>query len=315
MTIITNKRRHAVLLTVDSNKRKKMKRIIQNSIVLLMILFWSCSPKTVQTLKEKPTNNTEKIKVYLLGTFHFAQTDSTYNVLNKNHQKSIEDLCEIIARQKPNKIFVERQPEYEFQNKIDSLYKAYIAMSRPLKAKNEIYQVGFRVAKKLGHKKVFQCDHPGQYGRFNKATVEYAEKNNQTDILEANRTGTVKRFDNTINEDSLMKSSTLLQYIQWINSSQVMNTSHASYITNYPQIGSTDYYNYDDDYTLIGAELTADWYKRNIMIYAKMINQVDFEKDKAIFLLMGGDHIPIIKTLFDANPYFKVMETSKWLVK
>ncbi|AXG71140.1 hypothetical protein KORDIASMS9_03395 [Kordia sp. SMS9] len=283
------------------------------SIAVLSVLITSCGQESKQKNDKLETEGTEKIKVYLLGTFHFAQTDSTYNVLDTKHQKSIEDLCEIIANQKPDKIFVERQPEYEFQNKIDSLYNIYIKMSRPLKARNEIYQVGFRAAKKLGHKKVFQCDHPGQYGRFNRATIDYATKNNQTDILEAKRLGTVMRYDDTVDEDSIMNSVTLLEYIQWINSPEVMTTSHASYLTNYPQIGSNDYYNYDDDFTLIGAELTADWYNRNIMIYSKMINQVEYENDKSILLLMGADHIPIIKSFFDANPYFKVEQTSEWL--
>ncbi len=294
-----------------------MRKTIQilTPIIILIVLVSSFKQESGQNNDEVGTDDSGKIKVYLLGTFHFAQTDSTYNVLDEKHQKSIENLCETIAKQKPDKIFVERQPEYEFQNKIDSLYEKYIKMTRPIKARNEIYQVGFRAAKKLGHKKVFQCDHPGQYGRFNRATIEYANKNNQTDILEAKRIGTVMRHDDTVNEDSIMNSLTLFQYIQWINSPQVMNTSHASYITNYPQVGSNDYYNYDDDYTLIGAELIADWYNRNIMIYTKMINQVDYKNDKAIFLLMGGDHIPIIKNLFEANPYFKVEETSQWLKK
>ena len=269
----------------------------------------------VQNGHELQFKDSEKIKVYLLGTFHFAQTDDSYNVLDEKHQNSIEELCEIIARQRPDKVFVERQPEYEFQNRIDSLYSSYLTISRPIKAKNEIYQVGFRVAKKLGHKKVYQCDHPGQYGRLNGAVVAYAEKNDQRDVLEATKVGTVVRYDETINEDSVMNNSTLLRYIQWLNSPLVMQTSHASYVTNYPQVGSSNYYNYDDDDTLIGAELTADWYRRNIMIYTKMINQINYEKDKAIFLLMGGDHIPIIQSLFEANPYFEVIETPKWLVE
>lgn len=296
-----------------------MKKAVQistrNPLLIFIVILFGYNHLFAQTHDESKRRDSVKIKVYLLGTFHFAQTDSTYDVLDEHHQESIRELCEIIAEQNPDKIFVERQPEYEFQNKIDSLYKVYIDMSRPLKAKNEIYQVGFRTAKILGHKKVFQCDHPSRFGQFSRATIEYAEKNNQTDVLEAKRIGTVVRYDNTVDEDSIMNNSTLLQYIQWINSPQVMNTSYASYITNYPQVGSTDYYNYGDEYTLIGAELTADWYKRNIMIYTKIINQVDYEKDKAIFLLMGGDHIPIIKTLFDANPYFEVVETSQWLKK
>lgn len=278
---------------------------------LFCVLTVNCqSPSKTNLQKE---TNKEKIKVYLLGTFHFAQTDPTYNVLEEKHQKSIAHLCEIIAKQKPDKIFVERQPEFESQNKMDSLYKVYIKMTRPLKTKNEIFQVGYRTAKKLGHEKVYQCDHPGQYGRLNTAVMEYAEKNNQTDILDAKEIGTVRRYDNTVNEDSIMNNNTLFQYLQWINSPQVMNTSHAYYITNFPQIGSDDYYNYEEEETLIGAELTADWYRRNIMIYTKMINQVNYEKDNSIFLLMGGDHIPIIKNLFDANPYFEVIETAEWL--
>lgn len=280
---------------------------------LLSALVFSCDTATTAEDPSAKEEDNIGIKVYLLGTFHFAQTDSSYNVLDELHQNSIEELAEIIAAQNPDKIFVERQPEYEFQNNLDSLYRVYTSMKQPLKARNELYQVGFRAAKKLEHPKVYQCDHPGQYGRFNQAAINYARRNDQTAILEAKGIGTVPRLDDEIDTDSLMHSLTLLEYIQWLNSPPVMNSSHASYIANYPQIGSTDYYNYEDDSTLIGAELTADWYQRNIMIYSKMINQVNFGDDKAIVLLIGADHVPIIKHLFDSNPHFKVMETAHWL--
>jgi hypothetical protein len=115
-----------------------------------------------------------------------------------------------------------------------------------------------------------------------------------------------------VDEDSIMSNSTLYEYMQWINSKEVMATSHASYLNTYTQVGSTDYYNYDDDDTLIGAELTAGWYRRNIMIYTKIINQLSYD-EKAIFLLIGADHIPIIQSLFEGNPYFEVVKTDKWL--
>lgn len=286
-------------------------KIIHLIILLLIMLDSSFDAK----LYAQENLGRESIKVYLLGTFHFNQTDESYNVLEEHHQKSIENLCEIIAKQRPDKVFIERQPEYEHRNKLDSLYQFYLTLKRPLKAKNELYQVGFRLARMLGHDKVYQCDHPGQYKRYNAAATEYAENHNQMSILNGNAKTAVMRHDDLINEDSLMQNSSLLEYIQWINSPKVMNSSHASYVTNYPQIGSYGYYNYEDDNTLIGAELTSDWYHRNIMIYTKMINQVEYEKDKAIFLLMGADHIPIIKSLFDANPYFTVIETKHWLVE
>ncbi|WP_298760584.1 DUF5694 domain-containing protein [uncultured Psychroserpens sp.] len=287
---------------------------IRITIFATIILLVCCKSASNDFKNDNQFKNSKTIKVYLLGTFHFAQTDSTYNILDKKHQESIEKLSSIIANQKPDKIFVERQPEFESQNKMDSLYNLYLKMTRPSRAKNEIYQVGFRVAKKLNHKKVYQCDHPGRFGQFYRDAKAYAEKNNQTDALEGKKIGTVIRYKDLVDEDSIMKNSSLINYLQWINSDKVMDISHAYYITNFPQIGSTNYYDYHGvANTLIGSKITTDWYRRNIMIYSKIINQVDYRKDKAIFLLMGADHIPIIKNLFDANPYFTVANTSDWL--
>lgn len=289
-----------MLATIKTNKMKK----------IIYAFFCSLCFITTSFAQNNITIN-KPIKVYLMGVFHFTQTDSSYNTFYSPHQSSIGKLCEIISSVNPNKIFVERQPEYEIDNKIDSLYKRYQEKNEAL-GKNEIYQIGFRAAKKLGHNKVYQCDHPGQYGRFYRAAKEYADKNNQSDILRGTVKGTIMRYDNLINEDSIMKNSTLLDYIKWINSDAVMNTSHASYIANYTQIGSKNYYNPEDEDTLIGAELTADWYKRNIMIYTKIINQLNYSEN-AIFLLIGADHIPIIKSLFEGNPYFSVVEAGQWL--
>ena len=275
--------------------------------VLLTSLFsFTCIGQT------NSAPSTDKIKVYLLGTFHFAQTDASYNVLDDKHQQSIERLCKTIAELGPEKVFVERQPEYEYQNKLDSLYKVYLGLSRPLRAKNELYQVGFRIARMLGHPKVYQCDNPGLYGKYYRQALDYAKKHNQMGVMEATAKGTIMREDDRVDEDSVMQNSTLFEYLQWINSEAVMTTSHASYVANDPLIGSTDYYNIDDDNTLIGAEITADWYRRNIMIYTKMINQLTFEEE-AIFLLMGADHIPIIKHLFESNPNFEVVDPKAWL--
>lgn len=280
-----------------------MKNLIQ-----LLLLIFTC----IQVQAQIYSCSTDKrTKVFLLGTFHFAQTDSTYDITSNKHQKSIKKLANILVATNPNKIFVERQPEYEFKNKIDSLYNSFVRDNQ-LPGSNEIYQLGFRAAKKLNHPTVYSCDHPGNYGRFNKMTRAYAKANKQMDILQANQPGTTKRADGLVNEDSLMHQTTLLNYIRWINSDDVMRTAHAHYTTTYPQIGSTDFYDYENDDTLIGAELLADWYRRNIMIYSKIINQLDYSEE-AICLIIGADHVPIIKNLFQDNPHFNVIDASRWL--
>ena len=116
-----------------------------------------------------------------------------------------------------------------------------------------------------------------------------------------------------INEDSLRNAVDLLEYMRWLNSDEVQTTSHASYINVYPQLGNTNVFHYDSTYFL-GAELTIDWYRRNILIYSKILAQLDYTEN-AIFLIMGNDHIPIIRQMFQANPYFEVVDTEKWLGK
>jgi hypothetical protein len=255
--------------------------------------------------------NSPKIKVYLLGTFHFAQTDSTYNVLDDEHQKSIADLNNIIVRLNPDKIFIERMPDFEKENRVDSVYTAYLNRTKETNNPNEIWQVAFKVGKKLGHKKLYQCDNSGNYGNIYNRLEEYATEHNQQDILASNAKGTTKPLKSNVNADSLRNSTTLLEYIKWLNSKEVQSSSQAHYINVYPQIGNTNVYNWGKDY-LLGTELTVDWYRRNIYIYSKMLSQIDYT-EKSIFLIMGNDHIPIIRHLFESNPYFEVMDVEKWL--
>lgn len=275
--------------------------------LFLVLLFFG----SIQVFAQ--TDNPRKIKVYLLGTFHFAQTEPSYNVLEEKHQKEINKLNDIIVRLNPDKIFIERMPDFEYQNKMDSLYTAYLAMEKETTNRNEIWQVAFKVGKRLGHKKLYQCDYAGNFGNLYQQVEEYAGSHNQEKYLEYKGKGTTMPLTVKANENSLRHTVSLLEYLKWLNSKEVQSSSHAHYINVYPQIGNTDVYKYNKDY-LLGTQLTADWYRRNINIYSLMINQLDYNED-SIFLIMGNDHIPIIRNLFESNPYFEVVDTQKWLGK
>lgn len=254
-----------------------------------------------------------KIKVYLLGTFHFNQVDTLiYDVRKANHQKSIKKLSDIIIGLRPDKVFVERMPEWEHQNRIDSLYQEY-RNGNLSRARNEIWQVGGRVAAALKHPHIYQCDQPGMYGFHYEQLANYANTYGQQDKLAYKGKGMTAPVTSVINNDSLLTNSNLLEYIRWLNSKEVQKSSHAHYINVYPQIGNTNVFHYDSTYFL-GTNLTTDWYRRNILIYAKMIAQLDYN-EKAILLIIGNDHIAIIRQMFQENPYFEVVDTEKWLGK
>lgn len=274
---------------------------------VLLNLFTLLSGSAVLAQSPQP-----RIKVYLLGVFHFAQTDSTYDVLEPHHQQDISKVCEKIKALAPDKIFIERQPDFEYESKMDSLYQAFRG-GDPRVRRNEIWQVAFRVARDLGHDSVYSCDHPGQYGFFYGQIADYAGAHGQMDVLEYKAPGTTRPPSDFMNEDSLMQQVSLLDYLRWLNAPEIQAASHAHYVNVYPQTGNVNVFNYNEEF-LLGAQLTADWYRRNIMIYTKMINQLDYS-EKAIFLVMGNDHIPIIRHLFESNPYFEVVDTPSWLGK
>ncbi|WEK18155.1 MAG: DUF5694 domain-containing protein [Candidatus Pedobacter colombiensis] len=255
---------------------------------------------------------TKKINVYLLGTFHFNQVDTlTYDVNDEKHQESIKQLATKVVNLKPDKVFVERMPEWEYKNKMDSSYQEY-RKGNLRKLRNEIWQVGARIAVALNHPHIFQCDHPGMYGVYYQKLVNYAKAHNEQDKLaKKNGLGMTIPLTTLMKSDSVRKSVDLLEYLRWLNSARVQQTSHAHYINVYPQIGNTNVFSNESDYFL-GADLTIDWYRRNILIYSKILAQLDY-KENAIFLIIGNDHISIIKQLFKDNPYFNVVETEKWL--
>ena len=267
-----------------------------------------------QTFSQTKKN---KIKVYLLGTFHFKQIDTTINdVRNAKNQKSIQQLSDIIYKLSPDKIFIERKPEWEYENHIDSLYQEYRKGNLRQEC-SEIWQVAGRTANRLNHPHLFQAGNADKYDFHYARLEQYAKTNNQDDKLLYKGKGMTQLMTSKINFDSLLVHSNLLDIMRWINSRNVQQNSHAHYINVYPQIGNTNAFtpaNRIDSCYFIGANLTTDWYTTNIMIYAKMLSQLDYN-EKAIILIIGGDHIPIIRQMFQENPYFEVVDAEKWLGK
>ena len=105
----------------------------------------------------------EKIKVYLLGTFHFSETDTTvFDIKSERQQKSVQLLTSAIAGFKPDRVFIERQPDFESTNKMDSMFGAF-CKGDSIRRRNEIWQLAFRVAARLKHPHINQCDHRGNY--------------------------------------------------------------------------------------------------------------------------------------------------------
>jgi hypothetical protein len=99
-----------------------------------------------------------RAKIVMLGTFHFDdqgldgyKPKHRLDLLSAQRQKEVGELLSALARFRPNKIAVEYR--VEGQAGLDSEYAKYLAAKEDGLGPNEIYQLGFRLARRLGHSK------------------------------------------------------------------------------------------------------------------------------------------------------------------
>src|SRR5438067_12446927 len=94
-------------------------------------------------------------EILVLGTYHMANPGhdifnmKTDDVLAPKRQAEIAQLIEVLKRFQPTKIALEAQGDGRPKE-----YAEYLAGTHEL-TRNEIEQIGFRLARKLGHKTVY----------------------------------------------------------------------------------------------------------------------------------------------------------------
>lgn len=64
--------------------------------------------------------------------------------------------------------------------------------------------------------------------------------------------------------------------------------------------------------SILGADLTGYWYRRNTRIFTNIKNLVASEQEK-ILVIYGNSHAWVLEELFDASPEFQVIQVEKIL--
>lgn len=267
--------------------------------------------------------NPKKIKIILLGTFHFNQSLDSASKLHSNlftakRQKEISDLVTNLVKQKPDKIFLEfsqkNQPYY------DSVYNNYINGREPEKLRtraNEIFQLGMKIAKQLGHKKVFGMNYqPQELADSSYKPINSVDKAIQNlylalDKFEDSTRTNIEFYDLPFpyklpNQDSLLQKSTISKFLLFLNSEK--------------KLSRDDYTNWNWLYSVgTGNDITATdyvgtfWYGTNVRNYNNVLRNVDYKNDKCYLIIYGASHVAFLKHLFQMNPYFDVLDIDKIL--
>ena len=241
---------------------------------------------------------TEKIKVVLLGTFHFGETSdrnkTTFSDLfSDKRQKELDSISVALNKIGTNKIFVEVATTR--QNKLDSLYKLYKAnlLKTEEQLKGELMQIAFRTAITKNIPLVaadFNQELP-----YDKMAEYHAKHKNDSfpyPFFEIPYPFKVKR-------KPLKDCSLLDYYIQ-------MNSEYSRKIIMYDYLHYALSYGVGNDY--LGENLTSVWYDRNLKIFTNILRQIDIKKDKTIVVLFGAAHTAVLRQFFENHPMFEIVE-------
>ncbi|MEM8998763.1 MAG: DUF5694 domain-containing protein [Bacteroidota bacterium] len=271
------------------------------------LLFYLCIIYMVIPLAAQKKSN-PKIEVLLIGTSHWnnykkkgldvAQT-SEVDILSENYQTQLAVLAEKIKAFGPDKIFVERPMDH--QHKLDSLYHLYTTTDWGLDKRNEIYQLGFRVAKIMGHSKVYGVDYRKTEFPFDSLAAIVSQQK-KTDVLDAMMED-IKHFEKEYNT-FIAQNPPLEELLAYHNTPENRKLNLGWYLQKANKAGGLN--------NNVGAHLTSEWFRRNIHIYGIMQKYTE-PTDKKIMLVMGAGHVAIIETLIRYNPDWKVVELEQLL--
>ena len=302
-----------------------MKKIIYG--IILLVFLTSCivrkykgradnqhADKTSQLSDPELFVGKCKAKVMILGVFHFDnpgldtyKEKFSFNILEDNRQKELDILLEKIAKYKPTKILLESN-RVKSDSILNVTYQAYLKRKYDISNKrSEYFQIGFKLAEKLGHTRIYSSD----------ASAEWFGANLDWDTYDADaylksrgQYEKSHRYDfETFYQlsDSIKSVVSLIDYIMMTNNPKDRLKDHQAYLTKTILEGAGDNY--------IGADGVARWYRRNLRIFANAYDLTYFDKEERLLLIYGAGHVWQLRQLFIDSPDYEYIEVNEYLSK
>jgi len=251
---------------------------MKKRVCIVISLIWTLSVHA----QDQPA------EVLLFGVFHFANPGQDVirvdqiDVSTSENQAYLEALAERLCAFRPTTILLEfdRKNESKIQSKLD----AYLAGQFELET-NEIYQIGFRVAKACGVEKIYGFDER-EVGWRGDLLFEYLETS-EPDVLEMFN-DEIARVQEA--EAVAQRELDLRELLVRANDAEQDRVNKDFYLlTNAAGAGS----GFD------GADATARWWHRNIRMYANV--QKYARADERVLVVAGQGHTAILRDFLEID--------------
>ncbi len=252
----------------------------------------------------------QEVEVLSLGTFHFAfynkdvvkiDKENQIDVLDDQYQSEIEDIVRKISDFKPTHIAIEVDPGK--QSKIDSMYNEYLNGNYQLR-RNETEQLGIRLAKQFGLKKLFCVNAWGQYPQNIEQVLDGTDSIVNQEFMEyfSNNPDSLIYY----NKEDVFKSQGILEELRQLNTEENLKKDLGNYLISVFKYQTEDNEFFGVDFTSIW------WFNRNLRIF-RNIQKINTQPGDKILVIFGAGHMNILNPLFDVSPEYKLVKTNDYL--
>jgi hypothetical protein len=236
-----------------------------------------------------------EIEVMLLGTYHFANpgTDAVkskvVDVLEPSRQAELEDLTVRLARWEPDQIALEWP--LSFTDSTRAWFGRYVAGTlRP--SRNEVVQIGFRLARRLGHATVYPIDYQMSFGNDSIGAL-FARRPALQRAADSVQARLQARADSAA---PVQERQSILEHLRDANSDDALHGGNSEGMFGaFLPVGEGDNYG--------GPQALARWYERNLRMVHNLYRSLR-PGTRRVLLVVGSGHVPPIRNVLDESPQF-----------
>ena len=271
--------------------------MMSRPVLILALVIGSAIVVTAQQVAIVQGEKAEqRAEVLVLGVYHMSNPGrDVFNmkaddVLAPKRQTEIAQLIEVLKKYNPTKIAVEADA---WGSRVGQ-YSDYLAGKYTL-TRNEIDQIGYRLAKELGHKTVYLVDADGEFPW--PRVVNYAKGSGHSKDLDAimSEIGSMVKA-----QDQYLASHTVLETLLYMNADDKVAADMGFYYRE-------AHFGEPGDWA--GADLVSDWFRRNMRIYSNVVRLVDSPNDR-VLVMFGAGHLGWLQRNFSTDPALRLRKLS-----
>jgi hypothetical protein len=274
-------------------------RFMMRSFLTLALALGATLPAVAQQLSSEKPVTAAPTEILVLGVYHMANPGRDIfnmqadDVLAPKRQAEIAQVIATLKEFRPTKIAVERDAG---DTRISKDYADYLAGKHEL-TRNEIEQVGFRLAKELGHQTVYPVDADGEFPY--QRLVNYAKASGRSKELDA----IMAEFGEIVKaQGAYLASQTILETLLYMNSDARVTQELGLYqrLAHFGEPGDW-----------AGADLVSDWFRRNMRIYSNVVRLADSPNER-ILVIFGSGHLGWLQRSFASDPSLRLRRLAEF---